>query len=423
MTQDRNPAMSGATRRGVMGTVLGASVVPVLAATGRAAAQAPPVIRIGVLADFSGAYRDTGGPTSLACAQQAVEDFGAAARGMSVEIVSADHQQKPDVGSAVARRWFDLDGVDMICEVNNSAIALAVGNIAREKNKVHVNTGAASSDLTGRLCNPNVLHWTSDTWACANAIGPFLVRQGGRNWFFIAPDYAFGHAVQRDMAAMVEKAGGQVAGRVFYPFPNTTDFSSFLLQAVSSGAKVLGIGAAAGDLQAALKQANEFGIRRRGLQVTSLITFITDIHSVGLESTQGLVLTEGYYWDLNDRTRAFHERVRSRTPRNCPNQEHAATYSGVLHYLKAVAELGPARAKASGRDTIEVMRRMPTDDDCFGPGRVREDGRKIHPIHLFAVKAPNESRGPWDYYRHLSTIPTEEAFRPVAEGGCPTLRG
>ncbi|ONG55988.1 ABC transporter permease [Pseudoroseomonas deserti] len=384
-------------------------------------AQGAPTIRIGVLTDMSGAYRDTGGPTSLACAQQALEDFRPAERGLNVEILSADHQQKADVGAAIARRWFDLDQVDVIVEVNNSAVALAVASVAQEKNRIHLNTGAVSSDLTGRGCNPNLLHWTSDSWMCANAVAPHVVKSGGKDWYFIAPDYAFGHSLQRDTARMVEQAGGQVLGRTFYPFPSTTDFSSYLLQAVRSGAKVLGFANGAGDLQNSLKQAHEFGIRQRGLRLTSLVTFITDIHSVGLEITQDLLLTESFYWDLNDRTRAFTRRLLPKTPRNYPNQEHAATYSGVLHYLKAVAEIGAPAAKASGRDTIAAMRRLPTDDDCFGPGRLREDGRKIHPTHLFTVKKPGESKGAWDYYIPVGSIAAEQAFRPISEGGCPLM--
>ncbi|PHK95485.1 ABC transporter permease [Pseudoroseomonas rhizosphaerae] len=414
------PAGPALSRRALLAAAIATPLTGVIARYGNA--QGAPTIRIGVLADMSGAYRDTGGPTSLACAQQAVEDFRPAERGINVEILAADHQQKADVGAALARRWYDLDDVDVIVEVNNSAVALAVGNVAHDKNKIHLNTGAVSSDLTGRHCNPSLLHWTSDSWMCANAIAPHLVRDGGKDWYFIAPDYAFGHSLQRDTARMVEQAGGKVLGRTFYPFPSTTDYSSYLLQAVRSGAKVLGFANGAGDLQNSLKQAHEFGLHQRGIRITSLVTFITDIHSVGLEITQDLVLTESFYWDLNDRTRAFTRRVLPKTPRNYPNQEHAATYSGVLHYLKAVAEIGPAKAKASGQDTIAAMKRLPTDDDCFGAGRLREDGRKINATHLFSVKKPSESKGAWDYYKLISTIPAEEAFRPVAEGGCPFIQ-
>jgi branched-chain amino acid transport system substrate-binding protein len=418
MMLDRRQLLAGGA------TLAAAAPLPARAQT-RAAPGAPTrdaTIRIGVLADFSGPYRDTSGPTSVVCARQAVEDLGLAARGIQVEVLQADHQNRPDAALALTRRWFDQDGVDMVCEVNNSAIALAVANLAREKDKVQLASGAASSALTGEQCSSNTIQWTYDTWMCANVMGQATVRAGGDSWFFLTADYGFGHQMERDTTRFVQAAGGRVLGQARFPFPGTTDFSSFLLQAQASRAKIVGLASAAADTVNCIKQAHEFGLTRRGQKLAGLIMFTTDIHAIGLEAAQGLVLSEVFYWDLNDRTRAFLNRVRSKTPTNWPNQEHAGTYSAVTHYLKAVAELGAGAAKQSGRAVIERMKAMPTDDDCFGPGEVRADGRKIHPAYLFEVKAPAESRGPWDYYKLAGTVPTAEAFRPIAEGNCPLLR-
>jgi len=382
-----------------------------------------PVIRIAVLADFSGPYRSTSGPTSLAAAQQAVEDLGLAQRGIRVEVLQGDHQNRPDAALALARRWIDQDGVDMICEVNNSAIALAVANLVREKDKVQLASGAATSALTGAQCSSHTIHWTYDTWMFANVVGGATVRSGGDSWYFITADYAFGHQLERDTSGFVTRAGGRVLGSARYPFPGTTDFSSFLLQAQASRAKVVGLAMAAGDMVNCVKQAHEFGLTRRGAQLAGMIMFVQDIRGIGLEAAQGMVMSEVFYHDLNDRTRGLAQRILRRTPDNMPNQEHAGTYSCCVHYLKAVAEIGVARAKQSGIAAIEVMKRMPTDDDAFGPGRVREDGRKIHPAYLFEVKSPAESRGPWDFYKLRATVPAEDAFRPIAEGGCPLVRG
>ncbi|WP_367617398.1 ABC transporter substrate-binding protein [Plastoroseomonas hellenica] len=379
-------------------------------------------IRIGVLADFTGPYRDTSGPTSVVCARQAVEDLGLAARGIQVEVLQADHQNRPDAALALTRRWFDQDGVDMVCEVNNSAIALAVANLAREKDKVQLASGAGTSALTGEQCSSNTIQWTYDTWMFANVVGRATVRAGGDTWYFITADYGFGHQMERDTGRFVQAAGGRVLSSARFPFPGTTDFSAFLLQAQASRAKIVGLATAAADTVNCIKQAREFGLARRGQKLAGLVMFTTDIHAIGLEAAQGLLLSEVFYWDLNDRTRAFMDRVRSKTPANWPNQEHAGTYSAVTHYLKAAAELGAAATKQSGRAVIERMKAMPTDDDCFGPGEVRADGRKIHPAHLFEVKAPSESRGPWDYYKLAGTVPAAEAFRPMAEGNCPLIR-
>ncbi len=397
-------------------------LAPLPALTPRPArAQAPAPIRIGVLADFSGPYRDTSGPTALACARQAVEDLGLAERGIRVEVLQGDHQNKPDVALALARRWIDQDGVDMITEVNNSAIAFAVAGLVQEKDRVQMNSGALSAALTGERCSPNTIHWTADTWMLANAVGKATVRNGGDSWYFIVADYAFGHQMERDLTRFVESAGGKVMGSARFPFPGTTDFASYLVQAQSSRAKVVGLLMAGTDMVNCIKQAREFGVARRGVKLAGTPMFVTDIHALGLETAQGLLLAEAYYWDLNDRTRAFNTRIRPKTPTNWPNQEQAGTYAACLHYLKAVAEMGAPAARASGRAVVERMKAMPTDDDCFGAGQVRADGRKIHPSYLFEVKAPQDSRGPWDYYRLSGTVAAEEAFRPLSEGNCPML--
>ncbi|MFN3449905.1 MAG: ABC transporter substrate-binding protein [Roseococcus sp.] len=410
--------MTEITRRAALagGAALAAAPLP-----GRAQPR-DAAIRIGVLADFSGPYRDTSGPTSVAAVQQAIEDLGMAQRGIAVEVLQGDHQNRPDAALALARRWIDTQGVDMICEVNNSAIALAVANLVRERDKVQLASGAASSALTGAQCSTHTIHWTYDTWMFANVVGGATVRSGGDSWYFITADYAFGHQLERDTSQFVTRAGGRVLGSARYPFPGTTDFSSFLVQAQASRAKVVGLAMAAGDMQNCVKQAHEFGLTRRGQQLAGMIMFVQDIRSIGLESAQGMVMSEVFYHDLNDRTRGLARRILRRTPENMPNQEHAGTYSCAVHYLKAVAEVGAARAKASGIEVINVMKRMPTDDDAFGPGRIREDNRKIHPAYLFEVKSPAESRGPWDFYKLRATVPAEEAFRPVAEGGCPLVR-
>ncbi len=399
----------------------GAGGAATLIGAPRAHAQ-DQVIKIGVLADFSGPYRSTSGPTSLAAAQQAVEDLGLANRGIRVEVLQGDHQNRPDAALALARRWIDQDSVDMICEVNNSAIALAVANLVREKDKVQLASGAATSALTGAQCSSHTLHWTYDTWMFANVVGGATVRSGGDSWYFITADYAFGHQLERDTGGFVTRAGGRVAGAARYPFPGTTDFSSYLLQAQASRAKVVGLAMAAGDMVNCVKQAHEFGLTRRGQQLAGMIMFVQDIRGIGLEAAQGMVMSEVFYHDLNDRTRALAQRILRRTPDNMPNQEHAGTYSCCVHYLKAVAEVGVARAKQSGMAVIEAMKRMPTDDDAFGPGRIRQDNRKIHPAYLFEVKAPSESRGVWDFYKLRATVPAEDAFRPIAEGGCPLVR-
>jgi branched-chain amino acid transport system substrate-binding protein len=385
----------------------------------QARAQAANTIRIGVLNDQSGPYRDLSGPWGVQCTLQAVQEFGN--RGFTVEVVNADHQNRPDVGVNIARQWYD-QGVDMIIDVPTSSVGLAVNGVAREKNKAYVNTGSATSDLTGAQCSPNTVHWMYDTYMLAKSTGAAMVRAGGDSWYFITADYAFGHALERDTGNFVRGAGGRVLGSVRYPFPATTDFSSYLLQAQATRPKVIGFANAGADLINSIKQAAEFGVTRRGIKLAALLMFLPDVHAIGLQTAQGLVLTESFYWDLNDRTRALTQRLQPRLRDQVPNMASVANYSGALHYLKAVADMGVAAAKASGLDAINRMKAMPVDDDAFGPGVIRPDGRKLCPSYLFEVKAPSESRGRWDYYKLVGTTPAEEAFRPLADGNCPFLR-
>jgi len=385
-----------------------------------ARAQAANTVKIALLCDFSGMYRDVTGPTELACIRQAAAEMSN--RGFNVEVIFGDNQNRPDVGSNLARGWIDRDGVDAIVDGGASSVALAVNDICREKNKVFLNTSSATSDLTGRVCSPNTVHWTYDTWMLAKSTGGATVRDGGDSWFFITADYAFGHALERDTGGFVRAAGGRILGQVRTPFPGTSDFSSFLVQAASARPKVIGLANAGTDTINCIKQAAEFGLSRRGIRLASLLMFLPDVHALGLNVAQGLICTETFYWDLNDRTRAFTRKMRPQVSVPlCMN--HAGGYAAVLHYLKAVAEMGVAAAKASGVEALNRMKAMPCDDDCFGPGSIRADGRKLHPAYLFQVKAPGESRGEWDYYKPLQTTPGEEAFRPIAEGGCAFLRG
>jgi branched-chain amino acid transport system substrate-binding protein len=348
-----------------------------------------------------------------------VQDSGLIERGIPVEVVQADHQQKADTGTGIVREWFDRGGVDVVLEVNNSSIALAVNGIVREKDKIHLNTGAATTELTAHNCSPNTVHWTYDTYMLARSSGVATVKAGGNSFFFVTADFAFGYQMERDLTRFIEAGGGRVAGKVRYPFPATSDFSSFLVQAASSRAKVVAFLNAGADFINCVKQANEFGLTKRGQKLLGIIGFVNDVHSLGLETAQGLLLTECFYWDLNERTRAFTRRVLPKTPDNYPNQCQAGAYSAALHYLKMVGQVGAARAKASGREMVDLMKATPTDDDVFGAGRIRADGRKIHDVHLFEVKTPAESKGPWDYYKLVQTSPAEEAFRPLSEGGCP----
>ncbi|MBW6397433.1 ABC transporter substrate-binding protein [Roseomonas sp. HJA6] len=390
-----------------------------IAPLSRARAQAN-TIRIGVMNDQSGPYRDIGGPNGVTMAQIAAQEFGN--RGFTVEVIGADHQNKPDVGANLARQWFD-QGVDMVLDVPTSSVGLAVNQVAREKNKVYINVGAATADLTGPQCSPVTAHWVYDTYMLAKSTGGAMVRAGGKKWFFITADYAFGHALERDTSNFVRAAGGTVAGAVRYPFPATTDFSSFLLQAQASRAEVIGLCNAGQDTINSIKQAAEFGLTRRGVKIAALLMFIADVHALGLEQGQGLVMTESFYWDLNDRTRAFSRRVQPRlNNRQMPNMVTAGNYSATLHFLKAVADMGVPAAKASGVEIMNRMKAMPVEDEAFGQGTLRQDGRMMIPSYLWEVKKPSESTGPWDYLKLLQTTPADEAWRPLSEGGCPLVR-
>jgi branched-chain amino acid transport system substrate-binding protein len=377
------------------------------------------VVKIAVLSDMSSLYADIGGPGSVIAAKLAVADFNPEAHGMKVEVIGGDHQNKADVGTGLAGSWFDRDGVDMIIDVPNSGVALAVSEVARLKNKVFIGSGPASSDLTGAKCNANTVHWTYDTWNLAHGTGGAMVKTGGDTWFFLTSDYAFGHALERDTAAVVEANGGKVLGKVRHPI-NTSDFSSFLLQAQASKAKVIGLANAGGDTINSVKQASEFGITQGGQNLAGLLVFASDVAALGLQAAQGLVLTETWYWDMNDASRAFTKRWQAERPGKWPTMGHAGVYAGVLHYLKAVAAL---KADGDGKAVVAKMKELPTDDALFGKGIVRADGRKVHPAYLFEVKKPAESKYPGDFYKTRATISAEEAFRPLHEGGCPLVQG
>jgi branched-chain amino acid transport system substrate-binding protein len=371
-------------------------------------------IKIGVMNDRSGLYADLTGEGSAVAARMAMEDFDVEGKGWNVEIVSADHQNKPDVGSTIARQWYDEEGVDVIVDVPTSSVALAVNDITREKNKVFLGSGPATSDLTGAQCSPNTVHWTYDTWALANGTGKAMVESGGKTWYFLTADYAFGHALERDTSAAVEEAGGEVLGVVRTPFPGQ-DFSSFLLQAQASGADVIGLANAGGDTINSIKQASEFGITQAGQNLAGLLVFITDVNALGLETAQGLVLTSAFYWDRDDQTREWSKRFAENHDGDMPTMIHAGVYSSLMHYFKAVEELGSAEdAKA----VVEQMKSMPTSDPLFGEGEIRADGRKLHDMYLYEVKSPEESEGKWDYFKLVNTIPADQAFRPLDAGGC-----
>ena len=394
-----------------------AAVALACAATPAAAQVSDGVIKIGVMNDMSGLYADVAGPGSVLAARMAVEDFGAAKKGMKVEIVSADHQNKPDVGSTIARTWYDVDKVDAIFDVPTSSVALAISQLTKEKGKAFINSGAATSDLTGKACSPNTVHWTYDTWMLANGTGSAIVKNGGDTWFFLTADYAFGHALERDTEAVVVKNGGKVLGKVRTPFPGS-DFSSFLLQAQASKAKIIGLANAGGDTINSIKQASEFGIVKGGQKLAGMLVFISDIHGLGLNTAQGLIYTETFYWDLNDQTRAWTKRFVAQNNNKYPTMVQAGVYSSVLHYLKAVE----AAKTDDGTKVVAQMKAMPTDDPLFGKGSIRADGRKMHPAYLVEVKKPSESKGPYDYEKVIATIPAEQAFRPLNQGECPLVK-
>jgi branched-chain amino acid transport system substrate-binding protein len=377
-------------------------------------------VKIGVLTDMSGLYSDISGAGAVLATQMAVEDSGLREKGWKIDVISADHQLKPDVTAAIARQWADVENVDAYVDVVASSTALALNPIAVEKNRVHLNSGAASSALTGKSCTPNTVHWAYDTYEVANGTGKAVTKAGGDSWFFITADYAFGVALEGDTRAVVEKNGGKVLGGVKHPL-NSSDFSSFLLQAQSSKAKIIGLANAGGDTTNAVKQAAEFGIVQGGQKLASLLLFITDVHSLGLKVANGLQLTESFYWDTNDGTRAFSKRFAARMKSGAmPSMVQAGDYASTLHYLKALDALGGN--PHDGAKVVAKMKELPTDDALFGKGVVRADGRKIHPAYLFEVKKPEESKGPWDYYKLVTTIPADEAFRPLSESDCPLIK-
>ena len=376
-----------------------------------------PTFRIGVLNDQGGLYADIAGPGSVEAARMAVEDFKPEEKGFRVEVLSADHQNKPDIGAAIARRWFDVDRVDAIVDVPTSSVALAVSNIASEKDKAFLIASAGSSDLTGKHCTRTNVHWTYDTWALGNSTARAVIKQGGKSWYFLTTDYAFGHALERDAAEAVTKAGGKSLGHVLAPF-QSTDFSSYLLQAQGSGAQVVALANSGGDTINAIKQASEFGLTDGGQKLVALLAFISDIHSVGLKVAHGLTLTEAFYWDLNDGTRSWSKRFAVRNSGRYPTMNQAGTYASMLHWMKAIAALEKDKAHR-GTEIVAQMKAMPTVDPLFGRGSIRADGRTIHDLYLFEVKSPAEAKGPYDYYKLVDTIPGELAFRPLGEGGCP----
>ncbi|MHC4055705.1 ABC transporter substrate-binding protein [Bradyrhizobium sp. 25ACV] len=389
------------------------------AVTGVASAQ-DKTVKIGALSDQSGLYADLGGPGSTLAAQMAVEDSGLAAKGWKIDIISGDHQNKPDIGTAIARQWFDVDKVDIIVDVPNSGVALAVNNVIKEKNGVYINSGAATSDLSNAQCSPNTVHWTYDTYMLAHTTGQALVKAGGDSWFFLTADYAFGAALERDTTAVVTANGGKVIGGVKHPL-NTPDFSSFLLQAQSSKAKIIGLANAGGDTTNTIKQAAEFGIGKGGQKLAALLLFLTDVKAIGLETAQGLNFTETFYWDMNDQTRAFSKRFAEKMKNNAPpTMVQAGVYSGVRHYLKALEALGGN--PHDGVKVVEKMKSMPTEDDLFGKGEIQPNGRTIHNAYLFEVKKPSESKGPWDFYKLVGTVPGDQAFTPLSESKCALLK-
>ncbi|EIZ87069.1 extracellular ligand-binding receptor [Methylobacterium sp. GXF4] len=394
-----------------------AAAIACSALAGTASAE-PIRVKVGVLNDMSGVYSDTGGPGSVVAARLAIEDFArdSATTGaeVRVELVAADHQNKPDVGAAIARQWYDRDGVDAIFDVPTSSVALAVNQVTREKNRIFIDSGAGTTDLTGKACSPNTIQWTYDTYALAHGTAGAMLKRGGGTWYFLTADYAFGISLQNEATAVIQRGGGRVLGAAKVPFP-ATDFSSFLLQAQASQAKVVGLANAGGDTINAVKQAHEFGLMDSGQTLAALLIYAVDVHALGLQTARGLVLTESFYWDLNPDTRAFSERFARLHNGSMPTMNQAGVYAGLLHYLKAVA----ATKSKDAQTTMAWMKANPTDDPLFGKGSVRVDGRKLHPMYLFEVKAPAESKGAWDLYKLLDTIPAEQAFRPLADGGCP----
>lgn len=394
------------SRRSLLGTAAAMSAAPLV----RARAQGRPSIKLGVLTDLSGTYRDNTGPTSVAAAQLAIEEMKTHLN-FDVELISADHQNKPDIAASIARQWFD-QGVDGILDVPTSSVALAVGQVAKEKDKMMLNASATVAALTDAQCSPNTIVWSFDTYENAHSTGGALMAQGNKSWFFITANYAFGQSLADLTKEVVLAGGGEVKGDLRYPFPDTTDFSSYLTQAQASGAKVLGLANAGLDTQNCIKQAAEFGLNRT-MKIAPLLLFITDVHSLGLEVCAGLTTTETFYWDRDDRTRAFTKRLLTKSPKNYPNQAHASTYGITTHFLKTAQAMGGADAKKSGAATIARMKSIATDDDAFGPGRVRADGRGEFPAYLFQIKTQAESKGEWDLYKLITTTPPSGVLHPL----------
>ena len=342
---------------------------------------------------------------------------------IKIEVLEADHLNKADVGLSIARSWFDRDGVDVVTDIGNSAVAIALNAVTQDKDKIQLNTSAGSSDLTGKYCSPNLIHWTYDTWNLSHTIASLTVKAGGDRWFFVTADYNFGKTIQENTEALLRSAGGKTVGSVAYPFPGTTDFSSYLLSAGASGANVIAFANAGDDLVNCIKQSQEFGLTRGSTKLIGMVGSVTAVVASGLQAMQGIYFAETFYWDLNDRTRAFMSRIKPHLPPGVlPNNVHAGNYAATMHYLKTVKQQGVAKAKVSGRAMVEAMKAMPTDDDCFGQGMIRADGRKIHPTYLFQVKAPAESRGPGDVYKVAGVTPADQAFRPMKDGGCALVK-
>ena len=396
------------SRRRLLGGAAALTAVPAI----RSRAQARPTISVGVLTDLSGTYRDNTGPTSIACTQQAIDEIGKS-HNFEIAFRSADHQNKPDVAASIARQWFD-EGVDAIIDVPTSSVALAVSQVAKEKDKIMLNASAAAMEITYTQCSPSTIVWSFDTYEKAHSTGGALVKQGKKVWTFVTADYVFGHSLEEQTAAVVKSMGGEVRGAARYPFPETTDFSAFLQQAMASGAQVLGLANAGLDTVNCVKQAHEFGLNQK-MTIAPLIMFLQDAHSIGLETAQGLITSETFYWNMNDRTRAFTKRVVARTPGNYPSQAHASAYAVTLHYLKTVAAMGARNAKKSGRATVERMKAIPTNDEAFGKGRIRADGRGEFPSYLLQVKTPAESKSEWDIYKVLASTPPSEVLHPLLD--------
>ncbi|HEX3884634.1 MAG TPA: ABC transporter substrate-binding protein [Stellaceae bacterium] len=398
-------------------TALAGFAAALLLTAGAQAQITKDTIKIGVLADMSSLYADLGGPGSVMAAKMAVEDFGGTLNGKKIEVVSADHQNKPDVGASIARQWFDQDGVDMITDLTTSSVALAVQEVARKENKVLLITSAASSDLTGKACAPTSIHWMYDTVALANGTGAAVVKAGGDTWYFITADYAFGHSLQNDTTAVVEANGGKVLGSVNVPL-NTADFSSYLLQAQGSKAKVIGLANAGGDTINSIKQAAEFGIVKGGQKLAGLLVFASDVHSLGLETAQGLQLTEGFYWDMDDQTRAWSKKFFDKMNKE-PTMAQAGVYSAVMNYLNAVKAVNTL----DGPAVVKQLKSKPVNDFAVRNGHIRDDGSLPHDMYLFEVKKPSESKGPWDFYKLIATIPGDQAFKRPHGNECPAAKG